>query len=222
MKHTGLIIRRPDGSIGDIALCNEKSRNKTVEQDELWIVDPETRRVLPYNGGGAACNGGFTDRDRWFEIFLAEPTVKPASEMVGGGTPAQDAPTPPGVATAPTAPPAPATSPAHAPAAAPAAESPQTNAEIVGTVLAELGEVIAERHQTLPEGSYTTHLFAKGPSKIRKKTGEEAVELILATEQSEIVSEAADLIYHMLVLLEAEGLSYSDVIAVLADRHREG
>src|SRR6056297_2465331 len=74
MRHTGLVIRKPDGSIGDVLLCNEKSRNKTLERGELWVVDAETRRVLPYNGGGARCAGGFTDRDRWFEISLADST----------------------------------------------------------------------------------------------------------------------------------------------------
>ncbi|MFW5643852.1 MAG: phosphoribosyl-ATP diphosphatase, partial [Alkalispirochaeta sp.] len=72
------------------------------------------------------------------------------------------------------------------------------------------------------EGSYTTHLFTKGPDKIRKKTGEEAVELILARSNEELLSEAADLIYHLMVLLEAEGLSITDVISVLHRRHQAG
>ncbi|MDA3951814.1 MAG: phosphoribosyl-ATP diphosphatase [Spirochaeta sp.] len=199
MTHTGLVIRRPNGSIGDIALCNEKSRNKTLERGELWIVDPETRRVLPYGGGGAACADGFTDRNRWFEISL---TAEIDAQRPKAPDEADDA--------------------AFSTPATPAAHGSQSATETVGTVLSELGELIAERHRTLPEGSYTTHLFSKGPSKIRKKTGEEAVELILATEAEEIVSEAADLIYHMMVLLEAEGLSYGDVIALLAERHRSG
>jgi phosphoribosyl-ATP pyrophosphohydrolase len=199
MTHTGLVIRRPDGSIGDVALCNEKSRNKTLERGELWIVDPETRRVLPYGGGGAGCVDGFTARDRWFEISLSAEidVARPHAPDERGDV--ETAPTP-----------------------APAAESGQGTSEAIGTVLSELSELIAERHRTLPEGSYTTHLFTKGPAKIRKKTGEEAVELILATEAEEIVSEAADLVYHMMVLLEAEGLTYSDVVSVLAERHRSG
>ncbi len=86
-------------------------------------------------------------------------------------------------------------------------------------MLAQLGEVIAERRRTMPEGSYTTHLFSKGPSKIRKKAGEEAVELILAEGRDEICSEAADLIYHAMVLLEIEGLRIEDVVAELDRRH---
>ena len=89
-----------------------------------------------------------------------------------------------------------------------------------GDVLSHLAEVIRQRRIRLPEGSYTTHLFTSGEEKIRKKTGEEAVELILAREPDEVVYEAADLIYHMLVLLEALGLDYRLVLAELEKRSR--
>lgn len=87
-------------------------------------------------------------------------------------------------------------------------------------VLSRLAEVIRQRRISLPEGSYTTHLFTSGVEKIRKKTGEEAVELILAQQPDEILYEAADLIYHMLVLLEALGLDYRQVLAELDKRSR--
>jgi phosphoribosyl-ATP pyrophosphohydrolase len=83
----------------------------------------------------------------------------------------------------------------------------------------ELTQTIRHRRQTLPEGSYTTHLFQKGEAKIRKKLGEEAVELVLAQSEQEIVSEAADLVYHLLVFLEAKNLNISEVIEVLKQRH---
>ena len=85
-------------------------------------------------------------------------------------------------------------------------------------LLARLAEVIRQRRIHLPEGSYTTHLFTSGEEKIRKKTGEEAVELILAREPEEVVYEAADLIYHMLVLLEELGIDYRRVLEELAKR----
>ena len=87
-------------------------------------------------------------------------------------------------------------------------------------VLSRLAQVIRQRRISLPEGSYTTHLFTSGLEKIRKKTGEEAVELILAQQPEEIIYEAADLIYHMLVLLEALGLDYRQVLAELDKRSR--
>ncbi|WP_319559936.1 phosphoribosyl-ATP diphosphatase [Marispirochaeta sp.] len=89
-----------------------------------------------------------------------------------------------------------------------------------GDTLARLAQVIRQRRINLPEGSYTTHLFTSGEEKIRKKTGEEAVELILARNPEEIVYEAADLIYHMLVMLEALGIDYTAVLAELDKRSR--
>ncbi len=85
-------------------------------------------------------------------------------------------------------------------------------------ILENLEKTIKERAEKLPEGSYTTHLFKSGLSKIRKKTGEEAVELILAKDKDEIVYEAADLIYHIMVLFEAEGLKFGNVLKELEKR----
>ena len=98
-----------------------------------------------------------------------------------------------------------------------AAPSPAEGGE-VETQLAELAALIAQRRKEKPEGSYTAYLFQEGPEKIRKKTGEEAVELILARTPHEIVYEAADLLYHMLVFLEAEGIALADVLEELKSR----
>ncbi len=73
----------------------------------------------------------------------------------------------------------------------------------------------------MPEGSYTTHLFSSGNEKIRKKTGEEAIELILASTRDELVFEAADLLFHLLVLLEDEGIGLEEIIGELQKRHAE-
>ncbi len=89
-------------------------------------------------------------------------------------------------------------------------------------VLRRLAELIARRRREMPEGSYTTHLFEEGTDKIRKKLGEEAVELILAGKPSELVYEAADLIYHLLVLLEASGIGLDQVLAELGRRADAG
>ncbi|TVR32591.1 MAG: phosphoribosyl-ATP diphosphatase [Spirochaetaceae bacterium] len=85
-------------------------------------------------------------------------------------------------------------------------------------LLQRLQQIIAERQAAMPEGSYTTHLFREGPDKIRKKTGEEAIELILARTEREIISESADLIYHLLVLLQATGLRIEAVLDALSQR----
>lgn len=87
-------------------------------------------------------------------------------------------------------------------------------------ILDELGEVIETRKRCPAPGSYTARLLANG-DEILKKVGEEAVEVILAGKgQSDqrVIEEAADLLYHLLVLLAYRGLSLDDVRAELARR----
>lgn len=204
----------------DVVACNEKSRNKSLEQSELWIVDSRTGRVLPYREGGVAV-APFRDRGGWWEVVLSE--VEPEGGHVATPSGAADL-TPATVAADGGDPQRGASLSGEEGGAIPArggaaGGSDGTESAVrMGEVLHALGEVIAERHRTLPEGSYTTHLFTKGASKIRKKTGEEAVELILATDRDELRSEAADLIYHLMVLLESEGMRLEDVVAELAAR----
>lgn len=90
-------------------------------------------------------------------------------------------------------------------------------------ILNVLESLIAEREAKRPEGSYTTYLFEKGIDKIAKKVGEEAAEVIIAVKnrsKEELRWEAADLLYHLLVLLREQRLSLDDVLSVLAERHR--
>ena len=82
-------------------------------------------------------------------------------------------------------------------------------------------ELIKERNLNRPKGSYTSKLFKKGPYGIAQKVGEEGVELSLARikeDESEILNEAADLMFHMMVLLESSDLSIEDVCDVLKER----
>ncbi|HEX3848597.1 MAG TPA: bifunctional phosphoribosyl-AMP cyclohydrolase/phosphoribosyl-ATP diphosphatase HisIE [Steroidobacteraceae bacterium] len=88
--------------------------------------------------------------------------------------------------------------------------------------LAVLERLIGERLETLPEGSYTAKLASEGPRRIAQKVGEEGVELALAGAgqgEREVVCEAADLIYHVLLLLQVRGLTLADVTAELEARH---
>jgi phosphoribosyl-ATP pyrophosphohydrolase/phosphoribosyl-AMP cyclohydrolase len=89
--------------------------------------------------------------------------------------------------------------------------------------LGELQELIQKRKQELPEKSYTTSLFKAGINKIAQKVGEEAVELIIeAKDQNKelFLSEAADLLYHYLVLLSARDCTIGDVVDILKKRHK--
>ncbi|MFP4646468.1 MAG: bifunctional phosphoribosyl-AMP cyclohydrolase/phosphoribosyl-ATP diphosphatase HisIE [Candidatus Bipolaricaulota bacterium] len=88
-------------------------------------------------------------------------------------------------------------------------------------VLKELEAVIRDRKARPRENSYTSSLFQAGLPEIQKKLGEEAVELLLAQGESEVVHEAADFLYHFLVLLGAQSLELSEVMAELRRRRDE-
>lgn len=88
--------------------------------------------------------------------------------------------------------------------------------------VAELAAIVADRAAASPSESYTARLLAEGVKRIAQKVGEEGVETALAAtsgEQGELASEAADLVYHLTVLLYAAGGSWDEVIAVLKKRH---
>lgn len=90
-------------------------------------------------------------------------------------------------------------------------------------ILGELFAVVLDRKENPRPGSYTAHLFGAGEDEILKKVGEEAVEVILAAKgqgNERLVAEIADLLYHLLVLLAARGLTLADVEAELARRRR--
>ena len=86
-----------------------------------------------------------------------------------------------------------------------------------------LERVIDERYNDRSEESYTSHLFNKGVNKIAQKVGEEAVELVIEAKDDNdelFLGEAADLLFHYLVLLRDRGLSLSSVVDVLKERHK--
>ncbi|MDQ6645980.1 MAG: bifunctional phosphoribosyl-AMP cyclohydrolase/phosphoribosyl-ATP diphosphatase HisIE [Pseudomonadota bacterium] len=88
--------------------------------------------------------------------------------------------------------------------------------------LAELDALVARRDAERPEGSYTTSLFEGGIRRMAQKVGEEGVETALAAVvqgDDELLGEAADLIFHLTVVLRARGLSLGDVAGVLSARH---
>lgn len=87
----------------------------------------------------------------------------------------------------------------------------------------QLEQVIQQRKNNPQQGSYTTELFSKGINKIAQKVGEEAVELVIEAKDNNadlFKNEAADLLYHYLVLLTAKGFSLADVETVLRERHK--
>ena len=89
-------------------------------------------------------------------------------------------------------------------------------------ILPQLVEVIKQREIDMPEGAYTTYLFEKGIDKICKKVGEEATEVVIGAknrDKEEVKWESADLMYHLLVLLQEQKVDLYEVLEVLQKRH---
>jgi len=89
--------------------------------------------------------------------------------------------------------------------------------------IVQLQKLIHKRKEEMPEDSYTTSLFNAGINKIAQKVGEEAVELVIESKDSNeelFLNEAADLLYHLLVLFTAKGKDIKDVVSVLEQRHK--
>ena len=90
-------------------------------------------------------------------------------------------------------------------------------------MILQLERVISSRKAERPKGSYTTYLFDAGQDKILKKIAEEAGEVIIASKNNshdELVYEVADLVYHLLVLLQFHDVSWNDIETELKRRHQ--
>jgi phosphoribosyl-AMP cyclohydrolase / phosphoribosyl-ATP pyrophosphohydrolase len=95
-------------------------------------------------------------------------------------------------------------------------------ADAPSSFIADLDALVAQRERERPAGSYTTKLFDEGIRRIAQKVGEEGVETALAAvvqDDAAVLGESADLVFHLLVLLRARGLSLRDVSSLLQRRH---
>jgi len=98
-----------------------------------------------------------------------------------------------------------------------------TQTNTLGPLLDQLYELIESRERERPSGSYTTYLFEEGLDKILKKLGEESAETIIAAKNADdarLTSEASDLVYHLLVLLVARGISLKEIADELGRRRK--
>ena len=170
-----------NGEILQILQTNEKGYRKSIENNQLWALNPDTGRLLPEDTAYKIT--GFREKSTWYEARVkAGSADQPESKKEVRKADPDDA---------------------------------NTSASVV---IESLYGVIKQRKKNLPEGSYTTHLFNSGMSKIKKKTGEEAIELLLAENREEMIYEAADLIYHMLVMLAAADIEPEDIFCELQKR----
>lgn len=173
------IVLSKDGGVLRLLQTNEKGYKKSIENNQIWAVNPETERLLPETLNGRI--RAFREKAGWYEVHVEEHESETKEEKLNGG-------------------------------------NPEATLDSESDIIYHLYRVIEKRKKELPEGSYTTHLFNSGLSKIRKKTGEEAVELLLAESREEVVYEASDLIYHMLVLLSAMDIGPDEIFKELKNR----
>lgn len=189
-----LEVRTPGGDLLTVLLMNAKSHNKSLERGELWTVVPgaalaQANPVLSIEGARFSALD-IVDGCRYRAVLADEPSVDAVLAALASRF----------ISLSEQELPDP-----------PAAAGAQPTLE-------KLKRVIAGRRREMPEGSYTTLLFTKGEDKIRKKTGEEAIELLLATSRKDLVYESADLIYHLMVLLEVKDIPIDEVLAELEGR----
>ncbi len=88
--------------------------------------------------------------------------------------------------------------------------------------LTTLENIVRQRLEDKPDDSYTAQLVSKGDKRVAQKVGEEAIELALAAAagtRAEQLEEAADLVYHLIVLIADKGISLGEVVKVLRQRH---
>jgi phosphoribosyl-ATP pyrophosphohydrolase len=174
-----------EGGILAIFKTNEKGYRKSIENNQLWVINPETGRLLPEDFPGRI--SGFREKAGWYEAVISENSSN-KDNLSEDSLPAENN-----------------------------SESFKADSSD-SSIIERLFKVIEQRKIDMPEGSYTTHLFNSGMSKIRKKMGEEAVELLLAEDRGEIIFEAADLVYHMLVFLSAAEITPEEVFKELESR----
>jgi phosphoribosyl-ATP pyrophosphohydrolase len=174
-------------------LTNTKGHLKSLERSEAWLLHPLTGRLTAAQWVHGFRSIAEEDRPGEPVRITAESVDQAAMETEYRSSPDAEAPA--------------------------AGSSGDSGFEWVGEFLSGLENLIIQRKAEMPEGSYTTHLFTKGEDKIRKKAGEEAVELILARDDDELASETADLLYHIMVLYVERGLSLSRAFEVLRERH---
>ena len=101
----------------------------------------------------------------------------------------------------------------------------ETNEKNPLLFLTELQNFINERHEKMPEGSYTTSLFKDGLNRMAQKVGEEALELVIEAcngTKERMIYEGSDMLYHLIVLLTSKGMRIEDMAAELAERHNPG
>ena len=204
-----LVVCDPSGAAVDLVYENGKGYRKSIEQAVLWSLHIDSEKLLPYRRGGTdnCALIEIVDRGSWYQARISTPTeasgdsAAPTSGGAENSVGNQDS-----------------TSDTSAPSLSDLSIERDGGGRGLATVLESMAAVIRQRNEARPAGSYTTHLFESGEAKIRKKLGEEAVEVLLASDRHAFVAETADFLYHLLVLCEATGVALDDIANELRSR----
>jgi phosphoribosyl-ATP pyrophosphohydrolase len=178
------------GTVVDLLAMNERAYVKTRESRSLWVTDADGSRELPYRPAPGGTSR-IADVRRGDSWYAVALGDETAAESA---EPTEAAPNP--------------------------ARTTPARTTVAPHALDELAVTIRERKEANPDTSYTGYLFDQGVDKIRKKVGEEAIEVITAGSAEELISESADLLYHLVALLEAQGVRLDQVYAELERRRR--
>lgn len=238
-----LVVLSSSGNVIDVLYTNNKGYKKSIETGTLWCLFERTGRLLPYAlahtlpdkskkqekppiptqpahaGGEIPRLKTITAREHWIEAVVEtgtgtsietgteKNTQKNAQKNTQKSRPHKKAIKSRTISATERA----GTADDH---------KVSQNAEVKNTalILNKLIDIIHKRRQDLPEGSYTAYLFKEGIDKIKKKLGEEAVELLISKDRGNTVYETADLIYHLLVFLESQSIELNEVLKELESR----
>lgn len=189
-KSIPLVVCDESGAFLFLSSTTGKGFRKSREQKALWLSSPDSDRLLP--SGKEAALRVLEDRGDYYycEVLVSGEAEAPDGSLDASPSDGQEPPVP-DLGAADTA----------------GAED-----------LIRLAELVARRRRELPRGSYTTLLFESGSQGIRKKIAQGMVELLLARDRDCVVREAADLLFHLAVLLEAEEVGLGPVLRELGRR----
>ena len=234
-----LVVLSSSGNVIDVLYTNNKGYKKSIETGTLWCLFERTGRLLPYAlahtlpdkskkqekppiptqpahaGGEIPRLKTITAREHWIEAVVETGTQKSTGTSIEISTETGAQKSSPHKKLI-------KSRPISATERAGTADDHKVsqNAEVKNTalILNKLIDIIHKRRQDLPEGSYTAYLFKEGIDKIKKKLGEEAVELLISKDRGNTVYETADLIYHLLVFLESQSIELNEVLKELESR----
>ena len=191
-EYRPLIVCDESGRFLFLAYTDRTGYMKSLEHGTLRAMHPESDQLLPHGSEGVLQR--MEDRGTYYYAEVSISSFIP-------GDPRGDI-----------------LSPSKATGEVGASSSPPAGPPTPEEHLRALLELIKNHNQSRPRNSYTGNLFDAGIEEIRKKLAQEAVELILSRSREDTIVEAADLLFHFLVFLEAENIEFSQILEELIRR----